>query len=510
MRNQSSEQQVETEIVNVMIIGSGFGGAVAAHRLSEKGISATMLERGKRWPVTDAEDTFSSLQEPDGRSAWLSERAILGPPKPIEKFIGVLELIAGRGISTLNGAGYGGGSLIYAGALLQPKRNMFELAFGNSVDYLEMNDTYYPRAREVLSPSQIPQNILAKPDYAASKMWRSLGERANLKSELINLGLSWKIVQDELKGERKESVIKGDFWYGNNSNAKLSLDKNYLKMAESTGYLDVRTQHDVTEIEAGTEPGCYIVHANQIDVDGSVISKKKFLVNKLILAAGSMATSKLLVRSKAKGLLPDLNDQVGKNWGNNGDFFSSISGMRPSIKPNRGGTVTVAIDDEQNSITPTCVECYADWALEGKHGEISSIGMAPAPALGTFSYDEQRDDVVLTWPHDDPEILKIIAAGEETYQKLSAHWGLGKNSVRKVRSGHIALPDDVSAGITAHPLGGVVIDKATDNVGMVKNYTGLYVMDSALIPGHTGCVNPALTIAALAERNIEKIIERDF
>jgi len=77
-------------------------------------------------------------------------------------------------------------------------------------------------------------------------------------------------------------------------------------------------------------------------------------------------------------------------------------------------------------------------------------------------------------------------------------------------AGHCATPGPVSASITAHPLGGIVLNRATDNIGMLKNYNGLYAIDGTLVPGHTGCTNPALTIAALAERNIERIIKRDF
>ena len=136
--------------------------------------------------------------------------------------------------------------------------------------------------------------------------------------------------------------------------------------------------------------------------------------------------------------------------------------------------------------------------------------MSTPPAKGFFSYDQASDDVVLTWPSADPDIAKIVEAGTDTYEKLAAAWGMHKRSVRRVKSGHCAMPAPVTAGVTAHPLGGVVLDLATDNIGTVKNYNGLYVIDGALVRGHTGCANPALTIAALAERNIERIIRRDF
>jgi len=72
-----------------------------------------------------------------------------------------------------------------------------------------------------------------------------------------------------------------------------------------------------------------------------------------------------------------------------------------------------------------------------------------------------------------------------------------------VDTGVLGIQDDVNASFTAHPLGGAVLGKATDNFGRVKGYEGLYVMDGAMINGNTGAVNPSLTISALAERNIE-------
>jgi len=119
---------------------------------------------------------------------------------------------------------------------------------------------------------------------------------------------------------------------------------------------------------------------------------------------------------------------------------------------------------------------------------------------------------MLTWPGADPDIAKITEAGADTYVRIAEAWGLDHRSIRPVKAGHcpVPTPAPVTAAVTAHPLGGVVLDRATDNIGMVKNYNGLYVIDGALVPGHTGCTNPALTIAALAERNIEQILNRDF
>ena len=72
------------------------------------------------------------------------------------------------------------------------------------------------------------------------------------------------------------------------------------------------------------------------------------------------------------------------------------------------------------------------------------------------------------------------------------------------------IPEGVSSKFTYHPLGGVVLDKASDNFGRVKGYHKLYAIDGSMLPGNCAMVNPSLTIAALAERNMEEIIKNDF
>jgi len=420
----------------------------------------------------------------------------------------VLELVLGNGIAALTGAGVGGGSLVYAGVLYQPSQFLFNRAFGDRVDYQEMDSVYYPRVRSEIAPRPIPRKVLARPEYAAARKWWRLGHRTGLTTRFLDLGISWDAVWEELQGTRVPSVIAGEFWYGNNSGAKLSLDRNYLKHAERSGHLEIVTQQNVTAIEEGPD-GRYVVMANEIDTNGSVLAQRKYVVKKLFLACGSLGTSKLLVRAKAQNGLLALNDQVGQHWGNNGDFFGQLTGLNNRIKPNMGGTAPVAIEDHYNPIAPTAVECYAEWALEGQPGWIPSVGVSTPPAKGFFTYDFVADDVVLTWPGDDPEIAKIVEAGTATYMKIAEACGLPKHRVRKVKAGHCATTP-VTASVTAHPLGGAVLDLATDNIGRVKNYQGLYVIDGALVPGHTGCTNPALTITALAERNIERILDRDF
>jgi cholesterol oxidase len=525
----TNPQSTSSESIDALVVGSGFGGAVTALRLVQAGISTVMLERGKAWPITDDFNTFSSLQDPDGRSAWLSPFSVLGPPKPIDPFIGVLELSIENGIAAFAGAGVGGGSLVYAGVLYQPERALFNRVFERAVSYDEMDHRYYPRVRAELDPAPVPHRILHHPNYAAARAWLALGEMAGLRARRLDMGIDWEVVALELMGRRPASVLSGEFWYGNNSGAKRSLDTNYLRKAKRTRRLEILTQHVATQIEQTAE-GRYRVTAIEIDESGAERARRQFVAKKLFLAAGSLGTSKLLVRARAKGHLPRLNDAVGRRWGNNGDFFGALTGLSERVLSGRGGTAPIAIEDHDNDIAPVVVQCYADWARENERGRVSSIGMSVVPALGTFTYDSATDDVVLNWPATHPEVTQVVDAANATYRKLADATPHGLDSQVQVQSCRGGLraqglkPQDARLGrrrgrdlepvpaddfATAHPLGGVTLGEATDNVGTVINYPGLYVVDGALIPGHTGCTNPALTIAALAERNIERIIDRD-
>lgn len=276
---------------------------MTALRLAQAGIPAVMLERGRRWPLTPAQDTFSSLASPDGRSAWLSDTAVLGDPKPIDRYIGVLELTVGDGIAAFAGAGVGGGSLVSAGALVEPPRSLLRRTFGRAVDVDELAAVHYPRVRRVIGAEPIPRRILERREYAAARAWAKLGHEAGLPVELIDMALDWHTVRLELDGERVPSVIAGAFWYGNNSGAKLSLDRNYLRRAEATGRLTIEAQQDVASIAEGPD-GRHLVTVDEIADDGTVLRTRAYAARRLFLGAGSLGTSRLLVRARGRGAAP--------------------------------------------------------------------------------------------------------------------------------------------------------------------------------------------------------------
>src|SRR5262245_42496636 len=240
-----------SDFVPAVIIGSGFGGAVAALRLGQAGIDTVVLERGRRWPIRPDGNTFATFEQPDGRGYWLRDRtaeAILGLPqleKPIDRYVGVLEVIEGNGMYVGAGAGVGGGSLVFNAIIVKPRRELFERLFPREIDFGEMEDVYYPRVRQIIGSSPIPDDVLNTDYYLSSRVSLDQAIRAGFPSRLVDLAVDWDIVRDEIAGLRVPSAIAGQSFYGLNSGAKLSLDRNYLSRAEATGHVEILPQHNV-------------------------------------------------------------------------------------------------------------------------------------------------------------------------------------------------------------------------------------------------------------------------
>lgn len=485
----ATAQPVKDEPVKALIIGSGYGGAVAALRLGKAGIKTVLLERGRSWPITPEQNTFATLQKPDGRAAWLSKTTFYGAP--IDVYTGVLESLAEDGINVVCGAGVGGGSLVNNGITYQPTRELFYKVFPRSIDYEELDKVYYPRVRSILKPSPIPSDILASPYYDRTRLLLELANNAGFPSRLYNIAVDWNIVREEINGTKVPSVILGNYWFGINSGAKNSLDRNYLDQAVATGFVEILPLHTVTTITEVPRHG-YRVICNQIDETGQVVAAKSFTCRYLFLAAGSMGTSKLLVKAKATGALPKLNNHIGKHWGSNGDTYGVLSNLPPVS--GKGGPAAAILEDFNNPLGPVVLEDIPD--AFAADGTLLLFGLTIPRPRGTFTYDASTDSVKLTWPKNS----EGLAATQLTYKNLKE-----KNAALNIKTA--TEPSDAG---TSHPLGGAVLGKACDEYGRVIGYQGLYVVDGALMPGSAGCANPSLTIAALAERCLDRIIAEDI
>jgi cholesterol oxidase len=480
------------EYVEAIVIGSGFGGAVASLRLGEAGVETIVLERGRRWPITPAGDTFSTYQNPDGRSAWLSPTTILpGESLPIPVYTGVLDIKVGQGVAAYRGAGVGGSSLVYNAITYQPTKENFYQIFPRNIDYDELDRVYYPRVRSILKPAPIPDDVLQTPFYLSSRLFAEQATNAGFTPRKLDLAINWDIVRQEITGEKVPSAITGEVFYGMNSGAKNSLDQNYLKMAEATGNVEIRPLHVVTLIEE-LNGKKFRVNCHQINEQGVVIAQKSYVCRYLFLAAGSIGTTELLLRAKNKGTLRRVNDQVGKFWGTNGDAVG-LTIANTQTNPTQGGPAGFVIEDLQNAIAPVTIEPVPfSFTPEGILGALCLSITKPE---GYLTYNQSTDSADLFWPQESANNQKLLQAVLSTYQRLN-------------QANNTSLAGLPNFSATAHPLGGATIGKVCNQFGQVLGYPNLFVVDGALIPGATGCVNPSLTIAALAERCMDRFLNR--
>lgn len=492
---------IETEDdVPALIIGSGFGGAVTALRLGEAGIRTTVLEQGKRWQSALA--PFSRSLPPDGRSTWLRTKTILpfGPSLSISKHTGVLDRVDYENIKVYRGTAVGGGSIVYGGITVQPPEDLFYQIFPRGISYEDL-EPYYKRVRYMLRITTVPADIEAQPYYDYIRVFTKHAANAGLEATSVGQATDWDVVRAEIAGTVNPSAIIGEVFYGNNSGCKNSLDQNYLPMAEATGYVTIHPLHRVIDITQENNEK-YALTVENIDETGKVLKTKRITTTYLFLAAGSIGTTELLVKARELGSLPNLNEEVGRGWGTNGNviFTRDVNELTGKMQ---GGPVIKAILDHKNTASPSAIESVF-FPIGLECGCLLHLLLALDTERGQFSYNAATNRVELTWPTsgNDPAVSATIDFAER---------------MNAVNGGNLGSPDglpfqlpDMLKDFTYHPLGGMVIEKACDFYGRVHGYRNMYVMDGSLLPGSCATANPSLTIAALAERNIETLLREDF
>jgi cholesterol oxidase len=307
----------------------------------------------------------------------------------------------------------------------------------------------------------------------------------------LDLALDWDIVRREMAGTRPPSAIAGEVWYGMNSGAKNSLDRNYLSTAEATGYVDLRPLHWVKHLEQAPD-GQFRIMYDQIDEQGNRLRRGWIRCRRLFLAAGSIGTAELLLRAKAQGGLPKVPDSVGQGWGTNGDAIAVALGAR-ATRSSEGGPGVVAIEHFDNPIAPTVLEAFP--LPNAIPGSVNHGGLTLSRAEGRLIYKPWSNRMHIDWPVLPRTNLKNRLAMRYTNRLLRE-----ATDIRRVSPSISAL--------SVHPLGGVSLGDACSEHGELRGHPNLFVVDGSLLPGNAALTNPSLTIAALAEYCMDRILER--
>ena len=494
-----------------IVIGSGYGGGVTALRLGQAGKSTLILEKGRLWNAADEDGKrFSRMLPPDTRAGWFTEMppslvtsfqgisiedvvARNASPQPIQA--GICEKVDYGAHSVFRGIGVGGGSLVNAAIAAVPTESQIRETFPD-IDPAEFLGTYIERAKSSLRISYRDMDWFEQaPCFQYARVGRKYAEAAGYGVDYNGSAYSFDYLKKEAAGEVPRSSLNFEQEYGSNYGRFGSVDQTYIADALATGRVTLKPLTEVTDIER--EPnGEWLVRTREIDRWGKVVEQSEVVGTQLYLNAGVLGTNKLLLRARDTGKLPDLSTEIGRGYGNNGDLMvaHALADDDPAgVDQSLMGMINLdGRDDPDNPVyasifsIPLPVETHA----------LGYYVMVKTGDRGTITYDAAGDAINIDWPEQFTD--NQIGRAQQVFDRVTQANG-------------VTYRDDFFGGKTfaahtVHPMGGCVRGVATDGYGRVNGYDNLFVNDGSLLPGYLGC-NPYMTITALAERNIEAILQ---
>ena len=342
---------------DVLIIGSGFGGSVAALRLTEKGYRVAVLEAGRRFADSDFPKTSWDL------------RKFLWAPKLGCKGIQRIHLL--RDVVILAGAGVGGGSLVYANTLYQPTSDAFyrDQQWASITDWKDELAPFYDQARRMLgvvvNPTMTPADAVMK--QVADEM--GVGDTFRMTPVGVFFGRDGRKepgveVDDPYfggVGPRRSGCLEvGECMTGCRHNAKNTLVKNYLYLAERAG-AEIRPETTVVRVrpmeQPGQDGGGYAVETVCTGVWWARRSRRTVTAEQVIFAAGAWGTQRLLHQMKAEGILPRISGHLGMLTRTNSEALcGAVVKIRSRKKYDftRGVAITSSIYPDANTHIEPC------------------------------------------------------------------------------------------------------------------------------------------------------------
>jgi len=524
---------------DVIVIGSGFGGAITACRLAEAGYKVLILERGRRW------DKTNYPRKPLDNWIWNNDCA--------EKENGWLELHAFTHIAVATGAAVGGGSLIYANISCEAPKSAFEKGWPKEITYDELKP-HYDTVAKFMNVQSVPDNQWTARMKLMKVAANNIGQGDRFKKlELaVSFDPKWTYEQDDPHNVTKSKewvnsqgvkqgtcVHLGNCDIGCEVDARNTLDRNYIPVAERY-HAEVRPLTLVNNIEP--VDGGYRVSFDRLDTGQRIPGSETARI--VIVAAGSLGSTELLLKCRDEsGTLPNLSAFLGHNWSSNGDFLTPAFYPQLDPLPSTGPTITCAIDflDRSRANQSFWIEdggfpnLIADYVRTVQAGKNAS-GLYAKMLIDAFGHMLRDDDSqpfrnVMPWFAQGVDAANGILSLHHDFFTgkpcLSMMWDVGKSrdlietiiathlKLSAATGGHPVVPPTwtiLKYLVTPHPLGGCCMgDNALNGVvnhaGEVFGYKNLYVADAAIVPEALG-VNPSRTIGALAER-IAQIIKAE-
>lgn len=510
-----------------VIIGSGFGGAVSALRLSEKGYKVLVIEKGKWYHTKDFPKTNWNLKK------WLW--------MPKLKLFGFFKMTFLNHVTVLSGVGVGGGSLTYANTLPVPKRNFFiSGSWANLDDWENKLKPFYNIALKMLGGAKNPAFYEA--DETLRKLAKEIGKENNFEATDVGIyfGEVGRTVQDpyfEGKGpERTGCVFCGACMTGCRYNSKNTLDKNYLHLAQQLGAKILAESEvlDVSVLNSADGKDGYKIYFKSGLRKGKVRSVTS---RGVIFSGGVVGTVPLLLKLKQKSL-PKLSDTVGFNMRTNNESLMLVTSTRKKYNDfSKGIAIGSILQTDENShlesvrygegsgffrtlTIPAIFNRYSILRLFGILWLLVKFPLKLIKTLFTSNYSKRTTVLLFMQSVDTTIRLKLgkITKMKTVNEKGNTPSGiipeafeLSKKYGKLVKGIPFANFADVLLGTptTAHILGGAVMGEnksrgVINKDNKVFGYENMFVCDGSMISANLG-VNPSLTITAITEFAMSKI-----
>ena len=531
-----------------VIIGSGFGGSVSAMRLTEKGYSVLVLEKGKRFEDKD----FAKSNWQFWKYIWM----------PAIRAHGILQIAILKGVMVLHGAGVGGGSLGYANVLEVPTDETFATpAWNKNLKWGDVLRPHYETAKRMLGAARNPK--LWKADEVLKQIAEQRGMGHTFRATDVGafFGESAVTVADPFFGgegpARAGCRHCGGCMVGCRYNAKNTLPKNYLYFAEKHG-AQVKAEVEVIDVRPMTKD------AGQNSVIGQSSSvtdaryeityrpstspikpQTKVYARNVIFSAGVMGTMKLLLNLRdVKKSLPNLSPRLGDMIRTNSEALLGSIARKSDINYSEGVSISSIFNaDEVTRVEPVRYPDGSSLMRFLGAPLVSDVTNVPARIFRSLTWifrhpiDYLRTMVFPGWAHNVTILLIMqhvdnhmkfrigrspltlfrrgLVAERETDHVISARVDAGHDVTRDFAKRINGVPlGSVTENVfnlptTAHILGGAPMGQNADESVVnenfaVHNYDGMYIIDGSIMPANPG-VNPSLTITALAEYAMSKV-----
>jgi cholesterol oxidase len=513
---------------DVLVVGSGFGGSVSALRLTEKGYRVAVLEAGARFE--DADFAATSFDTP---------RYLF---RPEIGCYGIQRIDALKDCLILSGAGVGGGSLVYANTLYEPLEQFYDdPSWREITDWRAELAPYYDQAKRMLG---VEVNPLTTPsDEVMKQVADDLGVGETFHPTPVGVFFGGPgeqpsdVVADPYFGgagpDRNPCRHCGECMTGCRHNAKNTLVKNYLHLAEQAGarILPLTT---VTRI-VPREGGGYDVHVRYTkDKLRRAGSTRVLTADQVVLAASALGTQRLLHRMKDEGHLPRLSDRLGHLSRTNSESILGAVATDGSTDYSQGVAITSSFHpDEHTHVEPVrygkgsnAMSLLQTVLTDGDLGPrwrtwLTELWRQKRTVLDLYDmrHWSERTVIALVMQSRDNSITVFTKAGRLGRRVLTSRQGHGEpnptwipvaNTVARRMAAIMGGTPGGTVGepfgmpLTAHFIGGCTIGDSAET-GVVDAYQrvyghpGLHIADGSAISANLG-VNPSLTITAQAER----------